>query len=112
MSIISFLFKPKKEMAKKDTKRVKVGKYEVSSHAQNRVVDPKRSLQKKDMIINLLGKSTNSKDYKYKDGTLQYDRVNDNNRTITNIVKNKNIVKTIKKYHNNKKGKKDAYKNF
>lgn len=113
MSILGFLFKSKKEMAKKDTKHVRVGKYTITSHAQNRTVDPSRKLKKKDMIINLFGKtSKNSKTYTYRDGTRQYDRVNDNNRTITHITKKENNVKTIQKYHNSAKGKKDAYRNF
>ena len=113
MSILGWFLKPKKEMAKPDTKHVRVGKYKVTSHAQNRTVDPARKLQKKDMVINLLGKtSKNSKTYTYRDGTRQFDRVNDKNRTITHITKKENNVKTIQKYHNNAKGKKDAYKNF
>ncbi len=113
MSILSFLFKPKKEMAKPNTNHVRMGKYTVTSHAQNRTVDPKRNLKKKDMIINLFSKSSkNSNTYAHKDGTLQYDRVNNKNRTITRITKKENNVKTIQKYHNNAKSKRDAYKNF
>ena len=59
------------------------------------------------MVINLLGKeSTNSKNYTHKDGTIQYDRVNNNNRTVTHITKKDNHVKTIQRYHNTNKGKK------
>jgi hypothetical protein len=113
MSILVWFLKPKKEMAKENTNHVRMGKYEISSHAQNRTVDPARKLKKKDMVVNLLGKaSKNSKTYAYKDGTLQYDRVNDKNRTVTHITHNGKKVKTIQKYHNNAKGKKDAYKNF
>lgn len=39
MSIVSFLFKSKKEMSKPNTKIVKVGKYKLASHRQNRIVD-------------------------------------------------------------------------
>lgn len=98
-------------MAKKYTKHIRMGKYEITSHAQNRIVDKSRNLTKNDMLVNLFGKSKNSKFYKYKDGTIQYDRINDKNRTITHITKNHN-VKTIQKYHNNKKNKEKAYKNF
>ena len=113
MSILGWFLKPKKEMAKVDTKRVRMGKYTITSHAQNRTVDPSRKLKKKDMVINLLGKaSTNSNVYTHKDGTVQYDRVNNTNRTITHITKKDNHVKSINRYHNNKKGRKDAYKNF
>jgi hypothetical protein len=113
MSIISWFLKPKYKMARPDTKHVRMGKYVITSHAQNRTVDPARKLKKKDMVVNLLGKaSKNSKTYAYKDGTLQYDRVNDKNRTVTHITHNGQKVKTIQKYHNNAKGKKDAYRNF
>ena len=100
-------------MAKPDTKHVRIGKYKVTSHAQNRTVDPARNLNKKDMVINLLGKTgRNSKTYMHTDGTMQYDRVNNKNRTITRITKKEKKVKTIQRYHNTNKGKKDAYKNF
>lgn len=113
MSILGWFLKPKKEMAKKNTKHVKMGKYTVTSHAQNRTADPSRKLKKKDMVINLLGKeSKNSGSYTHKDGTTQYDRVNNKNRTVTHITKKDNHVKTIQRYHNNKKGEKEAYRNF
>ena len=47
MSILSWFLKSKKEMAKENTSRVRMGKYEVSSHAQNRIVEPSRKLKKK-----------------------------------------------------------------
>lgn len=113
MSILSFLFKPKKKMAKKNTKHVRMGNYTITSHAQNRIVDPSRSLNKKDMVINLFGKaSKNSKTYTHTDGTNQYDRVNAKNRTITHIVSKKNVVKSINKFHDTPKARKQAYKNF
>lgn len=64
------------------------------------------------MIINLFGQSKNSETYTHQNGTKQYDRVNNKNRTITHITKTRHVVKTIHKYHNNKKGKENAYKNF
>ena len=112
MSILSWFFKPKKSMAKKDTSHVRIGKYEVSSHAQNRVVDPSRGLKKKDMVTNLLGKSQNSPVYHHKDGTVQYDRVNEKNRTITHITEKQNVVKTISRFHDTERAKKQVYKNF
>lgn len=113
MSILSWLLKPKKEMAKENTKHVRIGKYEISSHAQNRTVDTSRNLKKKDMLINLLGKaSKNSKTYTHTDGTKQYDRVNDKNRTLTHIVNKTNVVKSINKFHDTQRARKQAYKNF
>ncbi len=110
MSILGFLFKPKKEMAKKDTPRVRMGKYTVSSHAQNRIAEPKRDLKKTDLVRNLFGRSIQSKPYKHKDGTKQYDKVNRYNRTLTNITCNEKVVKSIRKYH--KKDESKALKNF
>ena len=87
-------------MAKEYTKHVKMGKYEISSHAQNRTADKKRKLTKRDMVQNLFGKSLESKPYTHTDGkTVQYDRLNKNNRTVTHIVTSRNLVKTIRKYH-------------
>ena len=110
MSILGFLFKPKKEMAKKNTKRVKVGKYTITSHAQNRTVQPDKDLKKSDMLFNLFGRSQNSNTYTHKDGTKQYDRFNRNNRTITFITADTHHVKTIRKYH--KKNEQKEIKKF
>ena len=112
MSILGFLLKPKKQMAKKNTKHVKVGKYELSSHAQNRIVESDRRLRKQDMLVNLFGKSENSSIYTHDDGTIQYDRVNEKNRTVTHIVKKKNVVKSINRFHDTKRARKQVYKNF
>ena len=113
MSILSWFLKPKREMAKPNTRHVRIGKYRITSHAQNRIVDPARKLKKKDMIANLFGlASKNSKVYTHTDGTVQYDRINARNRTVTRITKKGNRVKTIQKYHNTPKGRKDAYRNF
>lgn len=113
MSILGWFLKPKKSMAKSNAKHVRIGKYEVSSHAQNRTVDSSRNLKKKDMVINLLGTtSKNSKTYTHVDGTKQYDRVNEKNRTITHIINKKNVVKSINKFHDTPRARKQTYKNF
>ena len=113
MSILSWFLKPKKEMAKPHTKHVRMGKYRISSHAQNRIADSSRNLKKKDMVINLLSKkSNNSKIYIHADGTKQYDRVNDRNRTLTHIVNKTNVVKSINKFHDTPRARRQAYKNF
>jgi len=113
MSLLSFLFKSKKEMAKENTKHVKVGKYELSSHAQNRIVDNTRDLKKKDMLINLFGKSSkNSKVYYHRSGTKQYDRVSERNRTLTHIVDKTNVVKSIQRFHDTPKARREAYRYF
>lgn len=56
MSILGFLFKSKKEMAKKNTKRVKVGKYTITKHAQNRIAEETRNINKIDVLDNLFTK--------------------------------------------------------
>jgi hypothetical protein len=56
MSILGFLFKSKKEMAKENTKHVKVGKYTLTPHAQNRIVDKTRKMDKIDVLDNLFTK--------------------------------------------------------
>lgn len=111
MSIFSWLFKSKKQMANPNTKWVKIGKYKITSHAQNRIVDKSRNLSKTDLLVNLFGNSKNSEIYKHENDN-QYDRVNRRNRTITHITSKNNVVKTIRKFHNNSQGCYVAYKNF
>ena len=43
-------------MAKKNTGRVKVGKYTITKHAQNRIVDESRKINKIDILNNLFTK--------------------------------------------------------
>lgn len=75
MSILSWYLKPKTEMAKSNTNQVRIGKYKVSPHAQNRICDPDRNLKKSDMTSNLLLKP----DYKSK--------VDDNHGSYTRVRK-------------------------
>lgn len=56
MSLLGFLFKSKKDMVKPNTRSIKVGKYNVTSHAQNRIVEPSRNLRKTDLVDNLYHK--------------------------------------------------------
>lgn len=97
MSILGFIIKPKKEMAKNGTPRVCMGKYTVSTHAQNRVADPKRNLKKTDLVRNLFGKSYQTELYDYH-GVKQYNRIHTKTKTKTSIS-DKNVVKTIHKVH-------------
>lgn len=96
MSIISWLLKPKKEMAKADTKHVKIGKYSVSAHAQNRTVQKDRSLKKTDMLDNLLRPplyTTPTKSDKY--GRKSYSRIG--KKSVTWINPQSNVVTSTKK---------------
>ena len=95
MSILSFLFKPKKEMAKKNTKRVKVGKYTITKHAQNRIVEEVRNINKIDVLDNLFTKPNGVTKTKYDaDGRPSYNRIG--KRATTSINPNNNVVTTCR----------------
>lgn len=92
MSILGFLFKAKKEMAKKNTKQIKVGKYTLTSHAQNRIVDATRKMDKVDILDNLFTKPNAVTQIKY--DTLarpSYNRVGKRATTSINPTNN-NVV--------------------
>lgn len=90
MSILSFLFKPKKEMAKKNTKHVKVGKYTITPHAQNRIVDKTRKMDKIDVLDNLFAKPNAITPIKHDDlGRPSYNRVGKRITTSINPTNNK-----------------------
>ncbi len=95
MSIVGFLLKPKKEMAKKDTRYVKVGKYYLTSHAQNRIVQRERTMDKVDVLDNLFTKPNAITQIKYnKNGKPSYDRVG--KRITTSINPTNNNVATCR----------------
>lgn len=94
MSILGFLFKSKKEMAKKDTKRVKVGKYVITKHAQNRIVEEKRKINKKDILDNLFTKPNGITKVRYNNGRPSYNRVG--KRATTSINPTNNYVVTCR----------------
>lgn len=88
MSILGFLFKSKANLSKKNTKHVKLGKYELTSHAQNRIVDPARKTRKWDVLNNLFTNPhaiTKTKLDHY--GRPSYNRIG---KTITTSVNPKN----------------------
>ena len=92
MSILGFLFKAKKEMAKKNTKQIKVGKYTLTSHAQNRIVDATRKMDKVDILDNLFTKPNAVTQIKY-DALARpsYNRVGKRATTSINPTNN-NVV--------------------
>ena len=96
MCFIKFLLKPRKEMAKKNTARVRVGKYIASSHSQNRIVE--RSIKKIDVIGHVYRKPIKITKIKY-DGENQpsYDRIGV--RVTTSINPNTNVITTIHPTH-------------
>lgn len=113
MSLLGFLFKSKKNMAKVPTKRVKIGKYTVTSHAQNRLVDKKRKLKKTSLLENILFKPLVIEETKFdKEGRSSYTRIgrfattqiNPKNYNINSIWKNNK--REAKKYNLEKKGNK------
>ena len=95
MSILSFLFKSKKEMAKRNTKRVKVGRYTITKHAQNRIVEESRKINKLDILDNLFTKPNGTSKVKYDEfGRPSYDRVG--KRATTSINPKSNNVVTCR----------------
>ena len=88
MSILGFLFKSKKQMARKNTKRVKVGKYIITKHAQNRIVEENRKINKFDVLDNLFTKPNGTSKVKYKDGQPSYNRVGKRATTCINPTNN------------------------
>ncbi|MCM1533417.1 MAG: hypothetical protein NC099_02070 [Corallococcus sp.] len=113
MSILGWFFKSKKEMAKPDTKPVRIGKYTVTRHAQHRTAQTDRDLKKSDMVVNLLTKPhaiTKVKIDKY--DRPSYNRVG--KTATTSINPTNNHVSSIrrpseqeaKKYNLEKRGRK------
>ncbi len=103
MGLISWFLKPKSEMAKKNTKPVKIGKYIVSSHAQNRVVQKERRLTKKDIPINLFTKPIKITRIRVDDRGPSYQRIGKKTTTAINPVNNK--VTSVWRTSSKKKGK-------
>lgn len=109
MCFIRFLLKPRKQMAKPHSKRVRVGKYIASSHAQNRIVY--HDIKKVDVIGNLIRKPIKITRVKYNSkNEPSYDRIG--TRVTTCINPNNNVISTIHKTHTKlrKKGKKHVQK--
>ncbi len=92
MSILGFLFKSKKEMARKNTKRVRVGKYTITKHAQNRIVEESRKINKIDVLDNLFTKPNGITEVKHDElGQPSYSRVGKRATTGINPINN-NVV--------------------
>ncbi|MGM9969675.1 MAG: hypothetical protein ACI35S_04685 [Anaeroplasma sp.] len=111
MSTLSFLFKSKKEMSKDNTKPVKVGKFTISSHAQNRIVEPARRVTKSGVVSNLVREPLGVSRVKYDDENRpSYNRVG--NSVVTSINPDTSVVASVrrtnkndaKKYNLRKKG--------
>ncbi len=83
-------------MAKPNTKQVRIGKYKVSPHAQNRVAEPGRNLKKSDMTSNLLLKPDYQSKVDEKHGA--YTKVR--KKIVTHIMPKTNIVKSIRRTSN------------
>ena len=119
MSILGFLFKPKKEMAKKNTKSVKVGKYTITKHAQNRIVEKSRNINKIDVLDNLFTKPNAITKVKYdKLGQPSYNRVGKRATTGINPINNNVVtcrpvsdkeIRDFKLVNISKKGRKKKY---
>ena len=113
MSLIGFLLKSKKSMEKPDTRPIKVGKYNITSHAQNRIVDPSRHLKKTDLIDNLFQDPIAIEPVKYSPetkpsytriGKFATTKINPNNNNVATIYRTNED--TAKKYGFEKRGRK------
>lgn len=104
MSILSWLFKSKREMKKENTKNVKLGKYTITSHAQNRLVDSTRKTTKWDVIDNLFTKPHAVTEVKEdQKGRLSYKRVGKRITTAINPTNNKVVsLRPVSKYEKKK----------
>ena len=92
MSILGFLFKSKKEMARENTKQVKVGKYTLTSHIQNRIADKTRKTSKVDVIDNLFTRPNAKTNVRIDEfGRPSYNRVGKRITTSVN-PENHNVV--------------------
>ena len=85
---MSFLLKPKKEMKKEPTKRVTVGKYTITSHAQNRIVEESRKINKLDVLDNLFSKPNAITKVTYDEKGPSYRRVGKRATTAINPTNN------------------------
>ncbi len=75
MSVLSYLFKSKKKMGKPKTKVVRIRKYLLTSHAQNRIAEPSRCLKKLDLVDNLYRKPLGISKIKFICGKPSFRRV-------------------------------------
>lgn len=98
MSLISFLFKSKWSMSKPYTKRVKLNKYTLTSHAQNRIADKSRKISKYDAIDDLYRKELYRSPiyHSKKDNSLGFDRYG--RRLLSYVTLNTNNIKSIRRY--------------
>lgn len=101
MSILKFIFKPKREMAKPKTRRINLFGFVFSSHAQNRIADPKRNISKTSVIVHFGSRplATSEETISRNDGTKEFRRYGSK---LTSVVSsNGQVVKTL--WRNNKR---------
>ena len=94
MSIFTWIFKSKKKMRQPHTKRVKIGKYVISSHAQNRLVQKDRKIKKWDMIDNLYSTPNAIEPIKISNFKKSYNRIG--KKITTSINPDTNVVATCR----------------
>lgn len=106
-------------MARKNTKKVKVGKYTITAHAQNRIADKTRNINKIDILNNLFSKPNGITEIKFDQNNYpSYNRVGkrvttsinpDNNKVVTCRQVSKQEVKKFDLINVSKKGRKKKY---
>ena len=93
MSILKFLFKPRRKMAKKNTPYVNLGRYHLTTHCQNRIVE--RNIKKQHVLENLFCKPNAIEKTKTgENGSRAYNRVG--KRYTTSINPDNYNVATIR----------------
>ncbi len=95
MSIVSWLLKPKKKMTSPTTKTVRIGKYKISSHAQNRIAQKDRGLSKWGLIDNLFTKPNAVSSIKGERPFRSYNRIG--RRMTTSINPGTNVIATARR---------------
>ena len=83
-------------MSRDDATPVKVGKFTITSHAQNRIVEPNRKVTKSGVISNLVKKPLGIGQIKYDDENRpSYNRIG--NSVVTNINPETRTVASVRR---------------
>ncbi len=82
-------------MAKENTKPIKVGKYKISSHAQNRIVQKDRNLTKRGLVDNLFTKPNAISNIQGEKPFRYYNRIG--KTMTTSINPDTNVVATARR---------------
>ena len=113
MSILNFLLKSKKSMAKANALPIRIGEFNITAHTQNRIADPSRHLKKTDLIDNLFEDPIAILPVKYeveikpsytRIGKVATTQINPENNNVNTIYRTN--AREAKKYGYEKRGRK------